>query len=159
MYHIINWMFVCLGTPGKRGRPASAATVAAAAAAAAAGAAAAPSQQAPPTLPPNLPVATPPQSDDPQMPVLVPEKIDAPPSTSSIGPPPLPQPSQILPFGEKPKAAPSPYCDFCLGDAAENKKTAEPEELVSCSDCGRSGKGAAPRKADEKPKKGRKKKA
>lgn len=33
----------------------------------------------------------------------------------------------------------SPYCDFCLGDASENKKTQKPEELVSCSDCGRSG--------------------
>uniref|UniRef100_A0A182J6D7 ubiquitinyl hydrolase 1 n=1 Tax=Anopheles atroparvus TaxID=41427 RepID=A0A182J6D7_ANOAO len=40
---------------------------------------------------------------------------------------------------EKSRAVPSPYCDFCLGDARENKKTLEPEELVSCSDCGRSG--------------------
>ena len=31
------------------------------------------------------------------------------------------------------------YCDFCLGDAAENKKTNAPEELVSCAECGRSG--------------------
>lgn len=37
-------------------------------------------------------------------------------------------------------AAPSPYCDFCLGDARENKKTGGSEDLVSCSDCGRSGK-------------------
>lgn len=37
------------------------------------------------------------------------------------------------------KAAPSPYCDFCLGDAVANKKSGQPEELVSCSDCGRSG--------------------
>ena len=43
--------------------------------------------------------------------------------------------------GKKGKAAqPSPYCDFCLGDARENKKTGGSEELVSCSDCGRSGK-------------------
>ncbi|XP_038218636.1 zinc finger protein ubi-d4 [Zerene cesonia] len=35
--------------------------------------------------------------------------------------------------------SPSPYCDFCLGDDRENKKTGTPEELVSCSDCGRSG--------------------
>ena len=34
----------------------------------------------------------------------------------------------------------SDYCDFCLGDSTENKKTGEPEEMVSCSDCGRSGK-------------------
>ncbi|XP_021346607.1 zinc finger protein DPF3-like isoform X2 [Mizuhopecten yessoensis] len=31
------------------------------------------------------------------------------------------------------------YCDFCLGDSLENKKSNRPEELVSCSDCGRSG--------------------
>ncbi|KAL5018284.1 hypothetical protein ScPMuIL_004006 [Solemya velum] len=31
------------------------------------------------------------------------------------------------------------YCDFCLGDKGDNKKTGQPEELVSCSDCGRSG--------------------
>ncbi|XP_047491496.1 zinc finger protein ubi-d4 A-like isoform X3 [Penaeus chinensis] len=42
------------------------------------------------------------------------------------------------PLQEKGRAQPSPYCDFCLGDAAMNKKTGEPEELVSCSDCGRS---------------------
>ncbi|XP_070497908.1 zinc finger protein ubi-d4 [Chironomus tepperi] len=40
---------------------------------------------------------------------------------------------------DKPRASPSPYCDFCLGDTKENKKTGFPEELVSCSDCGRSG--------------------
>ena len=33
----------------------------------------------------------------------------------------------------------SAYCDFCLGDAKENKKTGIREELISCSDCGRSG--------------------
>ena len=33
----------------------------------------------------------------------------------------------------------SKYCDFCLGDADENKKTGQAEELVSCADCGRSG--------------------
>lgn len=31
------------------------------------------------------------------------------------------------------------YCDFCLGGSDENKKTGGAEELVSCSDCGRSG--------------------
>jgi hypothetical protein len=41
---------------------------------------------------------------------------------------------------ERDRANPSPYCDFCLGDAQENKKTGTSEELVSCSDCGRSGK-------------------
>jgi len=42
--------------------------------------------------------------------------------------------------GKSSTAQPSPYCDFCLGDARENKKTGGSEELVSCSDCGRSGK-------------------
>ncbi|KAI5090865.1 zinc finger protein DPF3 [Silurus meridionalis] len=31
------------------------------------------------------------------------------------------------------------YCDFCLGDSGSNRKTGQAEELVSCSDCGRSG--------------------
>ncbi|XP_034825948.1 zinc finger protein ubi-d4-like isoform X1 [Maniola hyperantus] len=50
------------------------------------------------------------------------------------------------------KASPSPYCDFCLGDDRENKKTGTPEELVSCSDCGRSGKrrGRPPRNGIQK---------
>ncbi|XP_071550686.1 zinc finger protein DPF3-like isoform X5 [Panulirus ornatus] len=39
----------------------------------------------------------------------------------------------------KKKVSASPYCDFCLGDSAENKKTGTPENLVSCADCGRSG--------------------
>lgn len=30
------------------------------------------------------------------------------------------------------------YCDFCLGGSNMNKKTGRAEELVSCSDCGRS---------------------
>ena len=38
------------------------------------------------------------------------------------------------------KIKPSAYCDFCLGDATENKKTMKPEEMVSCAECGRSGK-------------------
>lgn len=41
--------------------------------------------------------------------------------------------------GKKGPTQPSEYCDFCLGDASENKKTLQAEELVSCSDCGRSG--------------------
>ncbi|KAG0709970.1 Zinc finger protein DPF3 [Chionoecetes opilio] len=41
--------------------------------------------------------------------------------------------------GKKKVVTPSPYCDFCLGDATENKKTGSPESLVSCADCGRSG--------------------
>ncbi|XP_018895665.1 zinc finger protein ubi-d4 B isoform X3 [Bemisia tabaci] len=45
----------------------------------------------------------------------------------------------VLKMDGREKAAPSPYCDFCLGDAVANKKSGQPEELVSCSDCGRSG--------------------
>ena len=33
----------------------------------------------------------------------------------------------------------SGYCDFCLGDADNNKKTGTAEELIGCSECGRSG--------------------
>ncbi|XP_065176525.1 zinc finger protein ubi-d4-like [Sycon ciliatum] len=36
-------------------------------------------------------------------------------------------------------ASPNDYCDFCLGDEQDNKKTGAPEPLISCSDCGRSG--------------------
>lgn len=86
------------------------------------------------------------------MPVLIPEKKIG----SNIGPPGnKPMGPQIQsgstssdiperppePHADRAKAAPSPYCDFCLGDARENKKTGTSEELVSCSDCGRSGKG------------------
>ena len=42
--------------------------------------------------------------------------------------------------GESDKRDVSHYCDFCLGDELENKKTGQKEELVSCGDCGRSGK-------------------
>lgn len=37
---------------------------------------------------------------------------------------------------------PNDYCDFCLGDQDSNRKTGQAEELVSCSDCGRSGESA-----------------
>lgn len=136
-----------------------------------------PPSQAPPTLPPNLPPQQPPGPiDDPPMPVLIPEKQIEPPSqmSSHIPPPPPPQqqpmvgglpppppqpppPSNVadMPI-QKDKAAPSPYCDFCLGDSRENKKTGTMEELVSCSDCGRSGKNLM--KLDDRNKKGRKKK-
>ena len=40
----------------------------------------------------------------------------------------------------KPIAKPNPICDFCLGDNTLNKKSNRPEKLVSCADCGRSGK-------------------
>lgn len=52
---------------------------------------------------------------------------------------PLASPKKNKLRAEREVAQPSPYCDFCLGDQRENKKTNMPEELVSCSDCGRSG--------------------
>ena len=39
----------------------------------------------------------------------------------------------------QPPADPSNYCDFCLGDADNNKKTGTSEELIACAECGRSG--------------------
>ena len=42
------------------------------------------------------------------------------------------------PKGKGSVASPQNYCDFCLGDSVENKKTKSAESLVSCSDCGRS---------------------
>lgn len=33
----------------------------------------------------------------------------------------------------------NPYCDFCLGDDAMNRKSGKTEKMVSCADCGRSG--------------------
>merc|ERR1719273_2308029 len=47
-------------------------------------------------------------------------------------------PRKIIVDGKE-RAAPSGYCDFCLGDQNENKKTQRPEEMVSCAECGRSG--------------------
>ncbi|XP_012529787.1 zinc finger protein DPF3 isoform X2 [Monomorium pharaonis] len=62
-------------------------------------------------------------------------------SAGTTGGPPTPGgPTAEKKAGGKSSAAqPSPYCDFCLGDAQQNKKTGGSEELVSCSDCGRSG--------------------
>lgn len=101
-------------------------------------------QQQQPPLPP-VPMNTAPASPTVSAPrdelpptALSPGIIDPMPTSMKIegGPP--------TPGGPEKKigkaAQPSPYCDFCLGDARENKKTGGSEELVSCSDCGRSGK-------------------
>lgn len=48
-------------------------------------------------------------------------------------------------------ALPNNYCDFCLGDSKINKKTGQPEELVSCSDCGRSGTPPRPARGQGSP--------
>lgn len=68
------------------------------------------------------------------MPVLLPEQKPPEDPDDKLLPP-----AHYIRKPEKGKAPPSPYCDFCLGDARENKKTMQPEDLVSCSDCGRSG--------------------
>jgi len=69
-------------------------------------------------------------------------KHDPPPSPQPVKADPEelpPMPVLTMEQQNKAKATPSPYCDFCLGDAVANKKSGQPEELVSCSDCGRSG--------------------
>lgn len=82
----------------------------------------------PPQLPPNNSNSPLNCTEEPQMPVLTPEQT-------------IPEEEERVrkPMDQRNKAHPSPYCDFCLGDARENKKIGGPEELVSCSDCGRSG--------------------
>ncbi|EDS41899.1 zinc-finger protein DPF3 [Culex quinquefasciatus] len=112
---------------------------------------------APPAAIPSSPLTVPPE--EPPMPVLVPEHkpfeepeerpnpvkpgpsasahMHAPSAAGSASN--ATAPATAGPPPEKGRAVPSPYCDFCLGDARENKKTFEAEELVSCSDCGRSG--------------------
>ncbi|XP_078735002.1 zinc finger protein DPF3-like isoform X2 [Lampetra fluviatilis] len=41
----------------------------------------------------------------------------------------------------QPPSLPNTYCDFCLGGPHMNKKSGLSEELISCSDCGRSAGG------------------
>jgi len=56
------------------------------------------------------------------------------------GHPGYPGPRQpILPVPPKQPAKGSGYCDFCLGDGEQNKKTGTTEQLIPCSECGRSG--------------------
>ncbi|XP_046876941.1 zinc finger protein ubi-d4-like isoform X2 [Hypomesus transpacificus] len=54
-------------------------------------------------------------------------------------PPPQPHEPKTPKKGPDGLALPNNYCDFCLGDSKTNHKTGQSEELVSCSDCGRSG--------------------
>ncbi|XP_077402398.1 zinc finger protein ubi-d4 isoform X3 [Vanacampus margaritifer] len=54
-------------------------------------------------------------------------------------PPPPPDTPKTPKIGPDGLALPNKYCDFCLGDSKTNHKTGQSEELVSCSDCGRSG--------------------
>uniref|UniRef100_A0A8C5BCM1 PHD-type domain-containing protein n=2 Tax=Gadus morhua TaxID=8049 RepID=A0A8C5BCM1_GADMO len=61
------------------------------------------------------------------------EEVEAPP------PPRQPDEPKTPKKGPNGLALPNDYCDFCLGDSTLNQKTGQSEELVSCSDCGRSG--------------------
>ena len=69
-------------------------------------------------------------------------------ATLLLGPPPPPGPGTGLAGskhqglkkpGSGKSAQSSGYCDFCLGDSSFNKKSMQPEELIACSECGRSG--------------------
>lgn len=51
----------------------------------------------------------------------------------------LVNPGIVKTMAGRDRAKPNAYCDFCLGDSSDNKKTGRPEELVSCAECGRSG--------------------
>jgi len=84
---------------------------------------------------------------------------NAAPSTPLAQPPPISQPTQQCGLeaetisisieqppldhvtgAKRKKGTPaSQYCDFCLGNTDENKKSGTSEELISCADCGRSG--------------------
>lgn len=100
-----------------------------------------PPQQPPPTQPPpHAPVLSvvPPPVVPPLVPEETPSTITTSPAAPVLDKKPATDVMTLMPE-EKDRAAPSPYCDFCLGDAQENKKTGHSEELVSCSDCGRSG--------------------
>lgn len=90
---------------------------------------------------PINPVSSPVHNSNSNDDILLPEPPAPPapvPVTEQVSADDLEQHQMIKP-SERGKAVPSPYCDFCLGDSRENKKTNIPEDLVSCSDCGRSG--------------------
>ncbi|XP_045455686.1 zinc finger protein ubi-d4 A [Melitaea cinxia] len=102
-----------------------------------------------PSPPPRPASADTSSSDSAHAPLVPPNPAPAAPAVppapaSALVAPPAPAiatPTTSAPKLKEPvkKASPSPYCDFCLGDDRQNKKTGTPEELVSCSDCGRSG--------------------
>ncbi|XP_065343504.1 zinc finger protein DPF3-like isoform X2 [Cloeon dipterum] len=106
---------------------------------------AAPPLVAPPeVVGPNAPAGTPRRGRQnlsaSGMPNLIPEEPLTPTVVNERRKPPNLTPAEGgVAKDEHDRANPSPYCDFCLGDANENKKTGSSEELVSCSDCGRSG--------------------
>ncbi|XP_050671627.1 zinc finger protein ubi-d4 A [Leptidea sinapis] len=93
-----------------------------------------------PTPPPRPASADTSSSDSTGAPLLPAAPATSAPPTVSAPPTASAPPTLELKLKEpEVKVAPSPYCDFCLGDERANKKTGTPEELVSCSDCGRSG--------------------
>ncbi|ELT95039.1 hypothetical protein CAPTEDRAFT_19718 [Capitella teleta] len=78
----------------------------------------------------------------PPVPLPLPEMIAPPPPLPpppQLHPPPLHPPVVTAGPSAEERSKASRYCDFCLGDDIENKKTGMKEELVSCADCGRSG--------------------
>jgi zinc finger protein ubi-d4 len=82
--------------------------------------------------------------EEPLLPVYAPIH-EEPPAPAPVRPPPPTQPpKKVMGPDGKERAVSLGYCDFCLGDAAENKKTHEAEELVSCAECGRSGNNSLP---------------
>ncbi|XP_032524116.1 zinc finger protein ubi-d4 isoform X2 [Danaus plexippus] len=99
-----------------------------------------PSMAAPrrPSPPPRPASADTSSSDSALAPLVPPASSPAP--TPASAPAPATSSADLKDLKEPDtKVSPSPYCDFCLGDDRENKKTGTPERLVSCSDCGRSG--------------------
>ncbi|XP_032524115.1 zinc finger protein ubi-d4 isoform X1 [Danaus plexippus] len=96
---------------------------------------AAPRRPSPPPRPASADTSS---SDSALAPLVPPASSPAP--TPASAPAPATSSADLKDLKEPDtKVSPSPYCDFCLGDDRENKKTGTPERLVSCSDCGRSG--------------------
>ena len=94
----------------------------------------------PPPPPPQHHISPPSYLSPPQLPSQhmqqQPPPLQHPAQFPSIYNPPMMPPVHMVPPGHKPG---NKYCDFCLGDENENKKTGFKEEMVSCADCGRSG--------------------
>ncbi|CAB4068328.1 DPF2 [Lepeophtheirus salmonis] len=101
---------------------------------------------------PQTPSQKPPPPSGGTLPILRGPGGNGPPGSSmmnnanSVAGMPLPPGSTVVPnpgakktMHGKDRAPSLGYCDFCLGDASENKKTNQPEEFVACAECGRSG--------------------
>lgn len=88
--------------------------------------------QPPPTFPPPPPPPLPPQHQQPQLQQSSSSSSSFPSNSVYNTGLAMPTAGMGVKHGNK-------YCDFCLGDENENKKTGFKEEMVSCADCGRSG--------------------